>query len=153
MISTAKRETASTSPMPLVGEAPRRRRRKGASFAEGWQIIDEMNQIFRTWCVGIRHGPDLAVDEERGRVKGKRWHVTYNCKCVLTVYGPNRESVTIGDWGTGHGIDKDRGVAHESAIKEACTDSTKRAAKSLEEGWVSRSMTRSSVTSSKSRSR
>lgn len=104
---------------------------KALSFAEGWQIIDEMNQIFGPGAWGYDTAPILVVDEERDGSKGKRWHVTYNCKCVLTVYGPNRESVTIGDWGTGHGIDKDRGVAHESAIKEACTDSTKRAAKSL----------------------
>jgi recombination DNA repair RAD52 pathway protein len=48
--------------------------------------------------------------------------VTYLCKARVIVDGVAREGC-----GAGHGIDRDLGQAHESAIKEAETDAMKRA--------------------------
>jgi len=57
--------------------------------------------------------------------------VTYTAGCRLTVFGDDFSPCPpIVDHGAGHGIDRDKGLALESAIKEACTDALKRCAKS-----------------------
>lgn len=107
---------------------------KTLSFIEGWRAIDKMNDIIGPGCWSYSvPAPRLVVDEERdggtdryGKPKGMRWHVTYVAGCELRV-----GDAVICDWGAGHGIDKDRGIAHESAIKEAATDALKRCLKSL----------------------
>lgn len=104
------------------------------SYVEGWYVIDRLNEIVGNagWSYDVPM-PQIVVDEERdggtdrnGKPRGMRWHVTYTARCVLKV-----GDATICDWGAGHGVDKDRGIAHESAIKEAATDALKRCAKSL----------------------
>lgn len=98
------------------------------SFLEGWRAIDKMNEIVGPGCWSYDvPDPRVVSDEQRDDgEKGKRWHVTYTARCVMKV-----GDATIGDWGAGHGIDRDRGLAHESAIKEAATDALKRCLKSL----------------------
>ncbi len=63
---------------------------------------------------------------ERERSIGKQgdvgFGVTYIAKVRVIVQGVAREGC-----GAGHGIDRDPGQAHESAIKEAETDAMKRA--------------------------
>lgn len=99
--------------------------RQGFSYIEGWYAIDRMNKIFG--CAGWSYDcePRLIARESVKDAKG-RYVASYNAKCVLRV-----GDATIGDWGTGHGIDPDEGKSHESAIKEACTDALKRCIKSL----------------------
>jgi len=98
------------------------------SYIEGWHAIAEANRIFGhgKWN---RETLSLKVVAEKSRKIGvgtnnerDGWGVTY----VSTV------RVTVGDvirdgTGSGHGIDVDLGLAHESAIKEAETDAMKRA--------------------------
>jgi len=95
------------------------------SYIEGWHVIAEANRIFGfdNWT---RETIDIKCVSEREREIGKQkvpgWGVTYLCKARVIVDGVAREGC-----GAGHGIDRDLGQAHESAIKEAETDAMKRA--------------------------
>jgi DNA recombination protein Rad52 len=99
------------------------------SYIEGWLVIAEANRIF-----GFDHWTRETIDikcvAESARKIGVKdnfagydgWGVTYLCKARVIVDGVAREGC-----GAGHGIDRDLGQAHESAIKEAETDAMKRA--------------------------
>jgi len=95
------------------------------SYIEGWHVIAEANRIFGfdNWT---RETLDVRCVSEREREIGQQkhpgWGVTYICKVRVIVDGVAREGC-----GAGHGIDRDLGQAHESAIKEAETDAMKRA--------------------------
>jgi DNA repair and recombination protein RAD52 len=95
------------------------------SYIEGWHVIAEANRIFGfdNWT---RETIDIKCVSERereiGTSKAPGWGVTYLCKARVIVDGVAREGC-----GAGHGIDRDLGQAHESAIKEAETDAMKRA--------------------------
>lgn len=101
---------------------------RALSYVEGWDVIDVLNGILGQGTWGYDTTATIAVPlEERQGKFGPRWCVTYVCKCYLSIEGCE----SIGDYGVGHGQDKDPGLAIESAIKEAATDSLKRCAKSL----------------------
>lgn len=95
------------------------------SYIEGWHVIAEANRIFGfdNWT---RETIDIRCVSEKEREIGQNktpgWGVTYICKARVIVDGVAREGC-----GAGHGIDRDLGQAHESAIKEAETDAMKRA--------------------------
>lgn len=95
------------------------------SYIEGWHVIAEANRIFGFdgWT---RETIDIKCVSEKEREIGQNktpgWGVTYLCKARVIVGGVAREGC-----GAGHGIDRDLGQAHESAIKEAETDAMKRA--------------------------
>lgn len=95
------------------------------SYIEGWQVIAEANRIFGfdNWT---RETLDIKCVSERereiGAGKSPGWGVTYIVKARIIIDGVAREGC-----GAGHGIDRDLGQAHESAIKEAETDAMKRA--------------------------
>lgn len=95
------------------------------SYIEGWHVIAEANRIFGFdgWT---RETLDVRCVSEKereiGAAKHPGWGVTYICKARIIVDGVMREGC-----GAGHGIDRDLGQAHESAIKEAETDAMKRA--------------------------
>jgi DNA recombination protein Rad52 len=95
------------------------------SYIEGWHVIAEANRIFGfdAWS---RETVDLKCVSERertiGGMKTPGWGVTYIARVRIRVGDIIREGC-----GTGHGIDRDLGQAHESALKEAETDSMKRA--------------------------
>lgn len=119
--------------LPTRAIASREQAGRTFSYVEGWWVIDRLNAIVGPGEWSYDCEPRLVVEAERdggtdrnGKPKGMRWHVTYTAKCTLRVGG-----AVIGDHGAGHGVDKDQGAAHESAIKEACTDALKRCAKSL----------------------
>lgn len=105
----------------------RTRKQGGAtvSYVEGWAVIAEANRIFGfdNWT---RETIDIKCVSEKEREIGQQkhpgWGVTYICKARVIVDGVAREGC-----GAGHGIDRDLGQAHESAIKEAETDAMKRA--------------------------
>jgi DNA recombination protein Rad52 len=95
------------------------------SYIEGWVAIKEANRIFGfdAWS---RQTLDLKCVSEKERTIGVAktpgWGVTYIATVRITVGDIIREGS-----GTGHGIDRDLGQAHESALKESETDAMKRA--------------------------
>lgn len=93
------------------------------SYIEGWWAISEANRIFGFdgWT---RETVELKCVSERERKvgQGDGWGVTYIARVRVTVLGVPREGC-----GTGHGIDRDLGQAHEGALKESETDAMKRA--------------------------
>ena len=100
---------------------------RSLSYIEGWKAIEEANRIFGFdgWT---RETIDLKAVAEKERQIGKPpntypgWAVTYTARVRITVGDVIRDGC-----GTGHGIDRDLGQAHESALKEAETDAMKRA--------------------------
>jgi DNA repair and recombination protein RAD52 len=116
---------------PLNGQHVKRRQQAGRSLAyiEGWKVIDEANRIFGFdgWT---RETVDLrcVCEKERkiGQDRRDGWGVSYVAKVRIVVFAADT-CVTREGVGSGHGIDSDVGTAHESAVKEAETDATKRA--------------------------
>lgn len=118
--------------------ASRQQSGRSLSYIEGWHAIAEANRIFGhdAWTsetVDIR----CVAERERGIGRDQKpgWGVSYIARVKITVGssdnpfgGVVREGV-----GSGHGIDVDLGLAHESAIKEAETDARKRALMTF--GW------------------
>lgn len=100
---------------------------KELSYAEGHYVIRKLNEIFGNARWSYRCTTREAFREQLDDGdKGKRWHVSYSSSCELRA-----GDAVIVDVGHGHGIDRDCGLAIESAEKEAATDSLKRCAKSL----------------------
>lgn len=114
---------------PLNSRHVKQREQSGRklSYVEGWHAIAEANRIFG-FGAWTRETLDIRCVAERERKIGRApnqkdgWGVSYIAKVRVTVEGVVREGV-----GSGHGIDADLGLAHESAIKEAETDAMKRA--------------------------
>jgi DNA recombination protein Rad52 len=112
---------------PLDRAAVKGRKQGGmqVSYIEGWHAIAEANRIFGFdgWS---RETVDIKCVSEKqrdiGQAKNAGWGVTYVCKVRVMASDVLREGC-----GSGHGIDRDLGQAHESAIKEAETDAMKRA--------------------------
>ena len=104
------------------------------SYVEGWFAEAEANRIF-----GHHAWDSVSLDErcvaEKPRKIGDAgvdgWSVSYVCKVRVTVTTPDGQKVVRDGVGAGHGIDRDLGLAHESAIKEAATDAEKRALKTF----------------------
>lgn len=98
------------------------------AYIEGWHCLNEANRIFGFdgWS---SETVEVKCVSEKARTIGKNgdpgWGVTYIAKCRISI-GFSDTLVREG-CGTGHGIDRDLGQAHESAIKEAETDARKRA--------------------------
>lgn len=94
-------------------------------YLEGWHVIAEANRIFGFDGWAYETVETKCVSEGPRKIgKGQKdgWGVTYTSRVRVTVKGIVRE-----DFGAGHGYDVDLGLAHESAVKEAVTDSLKRA--------------------------
>jgi len=112
---------------PLDRSHVRERSQSGRSlsYIEGWHAIAEANRIFGFdgWK---RETFETKVVAERPRKIGRDgrdgFSVSYVARVRITVGDIVRDGV-----GSGHGIDADLGLAHESAIKEAETDAMKRA--------------------------
>lgn len=112
---------------PLAASKVKQRKQGGrdVSYVEGWHCIQEANRIFGfdKWT---RETVDIRCVSERERTigggKAEGFAVSYIARVRITVDGVVREGC-----GAGHGIDRDLGQAHESAIKEAETDAMKRA--------------------------
>ena len=118
---------------PLLRENVKTRSQSGRSlsYIEGWKAISEANRIFG-FAGWTRETLDLKMVAEAERSIGqsgaKGWGVTYTARVRVTVFCVDGLADIIRDGcGTGHGIDRDRGLAHESALKEAETDAMKRA--------------------------
>jgi DNA repair and recombination protein RAD52 len=119
---------------PLSRENVKKREQSGrkVSYVEGWHVIAEANRIFGfgNWT---RETTEIRCVAEREREIGSRkdpgFGVTYIAKVRVSVWQSEETGaiVTREGCGAGHGIDRDLGQAHESAIKEAETDAMKRA--------------------------
>jgi len=122
---TDKQKTDLAAPLSRTNVKQRSQAGRQLSYVESWVTISEANRIFGFdgWssetveikCVSER-------EREIGKDKKAGWGVSYTAKVRVTVAGVTRDGV-----GAGHGIDVDLGQAHESAIKEAESDSRKRA--------------------------
>jgi DNA recombination protein Rad52 len=112
---------------PLIREHVKTRSQSGRSlsYIEAWHAIAEANRIFGFdgWS---RETIELKCVSERQREIGAQkvpgWGVSYTARVRIRVGEIVREGC-----GTGHGIDRDCGLAHESALKEAESDAMKRA--------------------------
>jgi DNA recombination protein Rad52 len=126
---TTRQITALSAPLDRANVRQREQGRSRVSYLEGWQVIAEANRIFGFdgWerstlisrCVAEHERP-IGHDRKSG------WGVTYIARVRITITAGNRTLIREGSGG-GHGIDTDLGLAHESALKEAETDATKRA--------------------------
>ncbi|HXF55662.1 MAG TPA: RAD52 family DNA repair protein [Hyphomicrobiaceae bacterium] len=114
---------------PLRREYVKQRAQAGRqlSYVEGWHVVSESNRIFgfSEWCSETLDVTKVS-EHQRPVGNGQGWGVTYTARVRITVYAGGTTVVREGI-GAGHGIDRDLGLAHESAIKEAETDARKRA--------------------------
>lgn len=121
-------ETTAALSAPLDSRNVKERSQAGRklSYIEGWHAIAEANRIFG-FDAWNRETVDIRCVAEKpreiGAAKRDGWGVSYIARVRVTV---GRTLVREGI-GSGHGIDVDLGLAHESAIKEAETDAMKRA--------------------------
>lgn len=103
---------------------------RSLSYIESWVAIAEANRIFGFggWS---RETVELRCVSEKereiGSQKAQGWGVTYMARVRVTVFGVDGQAIVREGSGSGHGIDRDLGQAHESALKEAESDAGKRA--------------------------
>lgn len=125
MTFTQTQVDALSAPLSKAHVKSRQQGNAKVSYVEGWHAIAEANRIFGfdAWS---RENVDIKCVAENAREIGAQkhpgWGVTYIARVKVTVGDVTREGC-----GAGHGIDRDLGQAHESAIKEAETDAMKRA--------------------------
>ena len=126
----SERQVAALSaPLDRANVRQREQGRSRVSYLEGWQVIAEANRIFGFdgWERSTLISRCVAEHERPiGRDRKSGWGVTYIARVRITITAGNRTLIREGS-GAGHGIDTDLGLAHESALKEAETDATKRA--------------------------
>jgi len=126
---TARQIAALSAPLDRANVRQREQGRSRVSYLEGWQVIAEANRIFGFdgWERSTLVSRCVAEHERPiGRDRKSGWGVTYIARVRITITAGNRTLIREGS-GAGHGIDSDLGLAHESALKEAETDATKRA--------------------------
>jgi DNA recombination protein Rad52 len=118
-----------SAPLDRANVRQREQGRSRVSYLEGWQVIAEANRIFGFdgWQRSTLISRCVAEHERPiGRYRKSGWGVTYIARVRITITAGHRTLIREGS-GAGHGIDTDLGLAHESALKEAETDATKRA--------------------------
>jgi DNA recombination protein Rad52 len=122
---TQEQNDALNGPLQRAHVKGRKQGGRQVSYVEGWHVIAEANRVFGFdgWS---RETVELKMVSEAkreiGEAKNPGFGVTYIVRVRVTVGQIVREGC-----GSGHGIDRDLGQAHESAIKEAETDAMKRA--------------------------
>jgi DNA repair and recombination protein RAD52 len=126
---TAEQIAKLEAPLDRAHVATRSQSGRILSYIEGWHAIAEANRIFGFdgW---FRETVEMRLVAERERTvgQGTGWGVSYLCKVRVVVFAPGcGDGIAREGYGTGHGIDRDLGLAHESATKEAETDAMKRA--------------------------
>jgi DNA recombination protein Rad52 len=128
---TEAQNTALSAPLSSAHVLQRNQGGRKVSYVEGWHAIAEANRIFG-FDMWDRETLEMKCVSEReraiGQDKAPGWGVSYIARVRVTVRDAEGfVSVTREGYGTGHGIDRDLGQAHESALKEAETDAMKRA--------------------------
>lgn len=121
---TPEQKASLAAPLSRAHVKSRSQAGRQLSYIESWHAIAEANRIFdfdgwSSETVDIRCVHE--GEREIGQQKRAGWAVSYTAKVRVTVAGIVREGI-----GAGHGIDVDKGLAHESAIKEAESDARKR---------------------------
>jgi recombination DNA repair RAD52 pathway protein len=132
----------------LNGDNVSERKQAGRTFSyiEGWHAISEANRIFGFGYWDHQTLDMVMIAEEPTVIGGKGnkrgyegWRVSYRARSQVNVRPQKPMIVSAQDpivlkeqlcrqgWGFGQGIDRDLGLAHESALKEAATDALKRA--------------------------
>ncbi len=126
---SARQRELLAAPLDRAKVRHREQGRLRVSYLEGWQVIAEANRIFGFdgWD-RLTLNASCVAEYERpvGRDRKSGWGVTYTARVRIVVIAGERCLIREGS-GAGHGIDADKGLAHESALKEAETDATKRA--------------------------
>jgi len=126
---SARQRELLAAPLDRAKVRHREQGRLRVSYLEGWQVIAEANRIFGFdgWD-RLTLNASCVAEHERpvGRDRKSGWGVTYTARVRIVVIAGERCLIREGS-GAGHGIDLDQGLAHESALKEAETDATKRA--------------------------
>ncbi|WP_130128975.1 RAD52 family DNA repair protein [Synechococcus sp. WH 8101] len=126
---SARQRELLAAPLDRAKVRQREQGRMRVSYLEGWQVIAEANRIFGFdgWD-RLTLNASCVAEHERpvGRERKSGWGVTYTVRVRIVVIAGERCLIREGS-GAGHGIDLDQGLAHESALKEAETDATKRA--------------------------
>ncbi len=126
---SARQRELLAAPLDRAKVRHREQGRLRVSYLEGWQVIAEANRIFGFdgWD-RLTLNASCVAEHERpvGRDRKSGWGVTYTARVRIVVIAGERCLIREGS-GAGHGIDADKGLAHESALKEAETDATKRA--------------------------
>lgn len=138
MSFTPEQNAALDAPLSSANVKSRTQAGRSLSYIEGWLAIAEANRIFGFdgWT---RETTETRLVAEAARKIGKEfdrdgnpqpqkdgWGVSYVARVRVVVFAGDT-IVTREGIGSGHGIDVDLGLAHESAIKEAETDAMKRA--------------------------
>ncbi|MFN9428462.1 MAG: Rad52/Rad22 family DNA repair protein [Cyanobacteriota bacterium] len=121
---------ALSAPLNRAHISSREQGRGRVSYLQSFVVLQEANRIFGFdgWqrqtllCRCVAQAERLI-----GREQKPGWGVTYIARVRITVSAGAHGSLIREGTGAGHGIDTDLGLAHESAIKEAETDATKRA--------------------------
>ena len=120
---------ALAAPLNRSNVKTRKQSGRNLSYLEAWRAIEEANRIFgfdgwTSETVETR----MVNESERliGDRKEKGWSVSYVGRVKIVVFAGDT-LVTREGIGAGHGIDRDLGQAHESAIKECESDARKRA--------------------------
>ncbi len=121
---------ALSAPLNRAHLSSREQGRGSVSYLKSWVVLNEANRIFGFdgWqrqtlsCHCVSQAERLIGENKR-----PGWGVTYIARVRITVAAGAQGSLIREGTGAGHGIDTDLGLAHESAIKEAETDATKRA--------------------------
>lgn len=125
---TDKQIAALSAPLSREHVATRTQSGRSLSYIEGWHAIAEANRIFG-FDAWHRETLELrqVAEHQRKVGQGEGWGVSYIARVRITIVAPDGRSIGREGVGTGHGIDRDLGLAHESAAKEAETDAMKRA--------------------------
>lgn len=117
------------APLSRANVKTRSQSGRNLSYLESWVAIAEANRIFGfgNWS---RETVEIRCVSEKERPIGSSgaqgWGVTYIARVRVTVHGVDGKAVVREGCGSGHGIDRDLGQAHESALKEAESDAGKR---------------------------
>ena len=127
---SAEQIAALTAPLDRAHISSREQGRGQVPYLKSYVVINEANRIFGFdgWQHQTLFSRCIAQAERSiGRDQKKGWGVTYIARVRITVSAGGHGPLIREGTGAGHGIDTDLGLAHESAIKEAETDATKRA--------------------------
>lgn len=95
---------------------------RSLSYVTGYFVSAGMNEVFGNTEWGYNTKDLIVVSEE---LVDEKWKVCY--RAVVRINIVREHYAGREDVGYGHGVDRDRGKAHESAGKEAVTDARKRA--------------------------
>lgn len=125
---------ALSAPLSRTNVSERTQAGRTLSYIEGWHAEAEANRIFGydRWDSETVYERCVAENPRKiGSAGLDGWSVSYVSKVRVTVTTPGGDKIVREGVGAGHGIDKDLGLAHESALKEAATDAEKRALKTF----------------------